>query len=93
MWFLLLDGGIVVLVKLVVSQRSYDTLNEMTGGKLPPRQALRGLLAATAVIHVVEAIAVGGMAKRRGLAPGGWRLQTLFVGFPSLLALRKAGRC
>ncbi len=91
-WFLLLDGGIVVLLKLVVSQTAYDRLNELSGQKLPPRSTLRAMLAGTAVIHLAEALAAGRLAKRRGLAPGGWRIQTFVVGFPSLLALRKAGR-
>jgi hypothetical protein len=91
-WFLLLDGGIVVMIKLLVSQQAYDTLNELTGDKLPPRSTLRALLAGTAAIHLAEAIAAGRIATRRGLAPGPWRVQTFVVGFPSLLALRKAGR-
>ncbi len=61
----------------------------MSGDKLPPQEALQALLAATAVIHVGEALVAGRMARRRGLAPRGWRLQTLIVGFPSLRALRK----
>jgi hypothetical protein len=91
-WFLLLDGGIVVMIKLVVSQQAYDRLNEMTGDRLPPRSTVRALLAGTVVIHLAEALAAGRIAKRRGLTPGAWRLQTFVVGFPSLLALRKAGR-
>jgi hypothetical protein len=43
----------------------------------------------TAVTHVGEALAAGPMARRRGLSPRGWRLQTLIVGFPSLRALRR----
>jgi len=92
LWFLLLDGGIIVMIKLVVSQEAYDRLDELSGGTLPPRSRLRAMLAGTAAIHLAEALAAGRIAKRRGLAPGAWRLQTLFVGFPSLLALRKAGR-
>jgi Transmembrane protein 254 len=91
-WFLLLDGGIVVMVKLVLSQSAYDRLNELSGEKLPPRSTVRAMLAGTAVIHLAEALAAGRLAKRRGLAPGGWRVQTFVVGFPSLLALRKASR-
>ena len=90
-WFLLLDGGIVVMIKLVVSEEAYDRVNKMSGGNLPPRATVRALLAGTAVIHLAEALAAGRMAKRRGLRPGPWRIQTLLVGFPSLLALRKAG--
>ena len=50
------------------------------------------MLAGTAAIHFAEALAAGRIAKRRGLAARGWRLQTFVVGFPSLLALRKAAR-
>ena len=92
LWFLLLDGGIIVLIKLVLSQQAYDRLNELSGEKLPPRSTVRALLAGTALIHLAEAVVAGRIARRRGLAPGLWRLQTFVVGFPSLVALRKAGR-
>jgi len=89
LWFVLLDGGIVILARLVFSDGAYRRAAELSNGALPPRRALRALLAATAVIHAAEAIAAGRMARRRGLAPTGWRLQTFVVGFPSLLALHK----
>ena len=92
LWFLLLDGGIVALTKLAVSKTAYDKVGEMTGDALPPRETLQALLIATAVVHTAEALAAGRMAKRRGLAPGGWRLQTLIVGFPSLRSLRRSTR-
>ena len=92
LWFFLLDGGIVVLAKLALSRRAYDRAGEMTGDVLPPREVLQALLVGTAVIHAAEAVAAGRRAKRHGLAPGGWRLQTFVVGFPSLLALRRATR-
>jgi hypothetical protein len=92
-WFLLLDGGIVVLARLVFSQSAYDKAGEVSGGALPPREFLRALLVGTAVVHAGEAVAAGVMARRRGLAkPRRWQLQTFIVGFPSLLALRKSGR-
>ena len=91
-WFLLLDGGIVALTKLAVSKTAYDKVDDMTGDALPPRETLQGMLIATAVIHATEAVIAGRMAKRRGLSPRGWRLQTLIVGFPSLFALRRAAR-
>jgi hypothetical protein len=89
LWFVVLDGGIVILARLVFSEGAYRRAAELSKGTLPPRGALRALLGATAAIHVTEAIAAGRMARRRGLAPAGWRLQTFVVGFPSLLALRK----
>jgi hypothetical protein len=88
-WFLLLDGGIVVLTRLAFSRSAYDRALAASGDRLPPREVLYSLLAATAVIHAGEALAAGRMARRRGLSPRGWRLQTFVVGFPSLRALRR----
>jgi Transmembrane protein 254 len=90
LWFLLLDGGIVVLSKLALSKPAYDKASEMTRDALPPREVLQAMLVGTAIIHAAEALAAGRMARRRGLAPRGWRLQTLIVGFPSLRALRRS---
>jgi hypothetical protein len=90
LWFVLLDGGIVLLARLALSGRAHRRGTEISRGSLPPREVLQALLAATAVIHAAEALAAGRMARRRGLSPGGWRLQTFVVGFPSLLALRRA---
>jgi hypothetical protein len=91
-WFLLLDGGIVVLTRLVFSPKAYDRAADMSGGALPPRNVLRALLAATGVIHAAEALVAGRIAAKRGLPSRGWRRQTFVVGFPSLLALRKEAR-
>lgn len=91
-WFLLLDGGIVALTKLAVSKTSYDKVNDMAGDALPPRETLQLMLIGTGAIHLTEAMVAGRMAKRRGLSPRGWRLQTFVVGFPSLLSLRRNGR-
>ncbi len=88
-WFLLLDGGIVLLARLALSRPAYERAGEMSGDKLPPQEVLQGMLAATAVIHVAEAFAAGRMARRRGLSPRGWRLQTLIVGFPTFRAMRR----
>jgi Domain of unknown function (DUF4499) len=90
LWFLLLDGGIVVLAKLVFSAKAYERAADMSGGVLPSRSALRALLIATTAIHTAEALAAGRIATRRGMPPGAWRRQTFIVGFPSLLALRRA---
>jgi hypothetical protein len=91
LWFLLLDGGIVILTKLALSKTAYEKAAAMTGDALPPREVLQVMLVGTAVIHATEAVAAGRMARRRGLPARGWRLQTLIVGFPSLRALRRAG--
>jgi Transmembrane protein 254 len=92
LWFLLLDGGIVVLSTLALSKPAYDKAGVRTGDALPPREVLQAMLVGTAVIHAAEALAAGRMARRRGLAARGWRLQTLIVGFPSLRALRRSAR-
>jgi hypothetical protein len=92
LWFLLLDGGIIALTKLAVDKTAYDKVDDMTGDVLPPRATLQAMLIGTAVIHVTEALVAGRMAKRRGLSPRGWRLQTFVVGFPSLFALRRTAR-
>src|ERR1700722_16202776 len=91
-WFLLLDGGIVVLAKLAVSKTAYDKVDEMTADALPPRETLQAMLIGTAVLHTAEALVAGRMAKRRGISPRGWRLQTFIVGFPSLRSLRRSTR-
>jgi hypothetical protein len=85
-WFFLLDGGIAILSLLALSRRSYEAVAEPV--RLPPQSALKGLLAATAVIHVAEARHAGRVARRHGLPALPWMAQTLAVGFPSLLALR-----
>jgi hypothetical protein len=90
LWFLLLDGGIVVLTKLALSTTAYDKAGEMSGDVLPPREVLQVMLVGTVVIHASEALVAGRMARRRGLPARGWRLQTLIVGFPSLAALRRS---
>jgi Domain of unknown function (DUF4499) len=89
-WFLLLDGGIVVLARLAFSRSAYEKAGQMSGDVLPPREVLQSMLVGTAVIHAIEALVAGHLARRRGLPVRSWRLQTFVVGFPSLLALRKS---
>jgi hypothetical protein len=91
-WFLLLDGGLVALAKLALSKSSYDKVGDMTGDVLPPRETLQAMLVGATAIHLAEALVAGRMAKRRGISLRGWRLQTLIVGFPSLLSLRRSTR-
>jgi hypothetical protein len=91
-WFLLLDGGIVVLAKLALSRTAYRKAGQIAGGALPPREVLQSMLVGTAIIHAGESLVAGRLARRRGLPARGWRLQTFIVGFPSLLALRKSRR-
>jgi hypothetical protein len=86
-WFVVLDGGIVALTVLALSGRAHRRLSERL--PLPGRRALISMLAATAVIHVGEAAYAGSTARRRGMPGRPWALQTLAVGFPSLLELRR----
>jgi hypothetical protein len=90
LWFLLLDGGIVILTRLALSKSAHDKASEVSNDGLPPREVLQVVLAGTVLIHAGEALAAGRMARRRGLSARGWRLQTLIVGFPSLLVLRRS---
>lgn len=85
-WFLLLDGGLLVLACLVVAPPLARRLRSR--GPLPSDQALRWLLLAAILVHVSEALAAWALASRRGLAARPWVLQTALVGFPSLRLLR-----
>jgi hypothetical protein len=88
-WFGLLDGGLVALAVLASSETAHTRVSEASPVDLPSRPACQKLLAAAVATHVFEALAVGRMARRRGVSPRGWRSQTLVVGFPSLRALRR----
>jgi hypothetical protein len=79
----------VALVVLSLGEGAYDAVTARSPAPFPSRRVLRAMLAGTVVIHVVEAVAAGRHARRRGLPARGWALQTLAVGFPSLFALRR----
>lgn len=87
-WFALLDGGALVLTGLVASPALDARVREVV--PLPPRPVLRSLLVGTAIVHVGEALAAHRTARRHGLPASAWARQTFVVGFPSLLALRRA---
>jgi len=89
-WFLLLDGGVVALSALSLSEQAHDAASEVV--PLPPRPALQRLLVATLGLHVVEALVARRIARRHGLPASRWARQTFVVGFPSLLALRRTAR-
>jgi Domain of unknown function (DUF4499) len=76
-WWLSNAGGIVVT----------GVLAAVTG-----RPALRRLFHTAVAIHVGEALYTYGAARRAGFTTSAtrWALQTLGVGFPSLIALRDA---
>jgi hypothetical protein len=90
-WFALLDGGIIALIVLAATPEAHQAVSNSVPAPvtLPSQRACRQLLIGTAVIHAAESMMAGRMARRRGLTPNGWRLQTLVVGFPSLRALRR----
>ena len=87
-WFALLDGGVVALTTLVASPALDARARRLV--RLPSRPALRALLLGTLLVHVGEAAAAHRTARRHGLPALGWAGQTFVVGFPSLLALRRA---
>ena len=76
-WWLTNTGGIVVT----------GVLASVTG-----RPALKRLFRTAVAIHVGEALYSYGSARRAGFTSSAprWALQTLGVGFPSLIALRAA---
>jgi hypothetical protein len=88
-WFVLLDGGVAVLLAVTLSEQVYESVPVLGPLRLPERRALHWLVAGTAAVHVVEAAVAAGLASRRGLPVRSWTLQTFVVGFPSLLALRR----
>jgi hypothetical protein len=88
-WFALLDGGIAALVILAAHEGAHTLASRASPAPLPSQEVCRYMLVGTAAIHLAEAVFAGPMARRRGLSPRGWRRQTLTVGFPSLLALRR----
>jgi Domain of unknown function (DUF4499) len=88
-WFVLLDGGILALVILASHEGAHTVASDASPVPLPSQEVCRYMLVGTAAIHLAEAVFAGPMARRRGLSPRGWRRQTLTVGFPSLLALRR----
>jgi hypothetical protein len=89
LWFVVLDGGIWLLVQFIANPALYAKARERSADRLPPHRVIKALLAGTAVIHVAEAATAGRMAARRGLPKRGWVFQTFLVGFPSLLKLRQ----
>lgn len=76
MWWVTNLGGLVV--NGIVAARS-------------PSRLKRGIFAAAVVTHVSEAVYAYVVAQREGLDEDAWKwgLQTLGVGFPSLIALHQ----
>ena len=61
-WFVLLDGGLVVLALLASSGRVHASVGRRV--PLPPRWALGRLLALALAVHVAEAAAAARLARR-----------------------------
>lgn len=89
-WFAVLDGGVAALTVLSASEDAYAAAAEVA--PLPSRTNLQRLLGITVVLHVGEALYAARLARRHGLPAGRWARQTLVVGFPSTLALRRLVR-
>lgn len=91
-WFALLDGGMLLLVVLVSSEKAYDRLKKVV--PLPSRRTVGLILTAATAIHLVEGIFAFRSAKRRGFgdAAAKWALQSFIVGFPSALKMRQLSR-
>lgn len=89
-WFVLLDGGIAVLAALALRGDVHQFVRRRA--RIPPRRALCGLLGATALVHLGEALYAYRTAARLGSpSPGRWAAQTFAVGFPSLSMLSRIG--
>ena len=92
LWRLSVLAGVSTLEVLSFSDAAWEAWEERVGDAIP-RDALRGILAATYATHLVEAAAAYGMAKGAGLEnPGRWARTTLLYGFPVFSRLRRAKR-
>jgi hypothetical protein len=88
-WFALLDGGIAALILLAWHDGVREAVTQLSPVPLPTQSLARRLLVGTAAIHLVEGVVASRLARRVGLPSRGWGAQTVVVGFPSLLALRR----
>eukprot|EP00698_Gefionella_okellyi_P005976 TRINITY_DN15417_c0_g1_i1.p1 TRINITY_DN15417_c0_g1~~TRINITY_DN15417_c0_g1_i1.p1 ORF type:complete len:125 (+),score=22.22 TRINITY_DN15417_c0_g1_i1:69-443(+) len=91
-WFLLLDGGLGLLAAISLNDTAYtwfvrSVLDVVGAAFLFPRWLVRGIALAATVVHIAEAIFVFATARQVGMKRTGWlwTLQTLIVGFPSLM--------
>ena len=60
-WFLLLDGGLVALSAVAVSEDAHTAASDVV--PLPPRSALQRLLAFAVGLHVFEALVARRLAR------------------------------
>lgn len=84
-WFLLLDGGLIALGALCILPGLARAARRRL--PIPSDRALRAILAAALLTHVLEGIGAAAIASRRGRDPLRWAAQSAVVGFPSLRLL------
>jgi hypothetical protein len=83
-------AGVGTMAVLATSDRAWTAWDGATDGRLP-RRAVRTLLVATGVVHVLEAVATHRRATALGLEDRGrWVRSTLVYGFPALVQLGRA---
>jgi hypothetical protein len=83
-------GGLAATVAVSVSDEAWDWWREHVTDAVP-RDAYRGLLGATVVVHVLEAAATRRVARRAGLDHRGARVRSTFLyGYPAHLVTKRA---
>jgi hypothetical protein len=90
-WWMAILGGIGLTAALACSPAAY-ALWVRHVAPVPSRPVAQVILAGTVLAHLGEALYASRVVRRAGLSGGGgWILQTLVIGFPSLrLLLRRA---
>jgi uncharacterized membrane-anchored protein len=84
-WFLLLDGGLVLLAALALLPGVADRVRSHL--PVPSTKVLRTILLLAIVVHLGEGAIAWVLASKRGLDARRWATQTAIVGFPSLRLL------
>ena len=84
-WFLLLDGGLVLLAALALLPGVADRVRAHL--PVPSTKVLRTILLLAIVVHLGEGVTAWVLASKRGLDARRWATQTAIVGFPSLRLL------
>ncbi|MCU0271175.1 MAG: transmembrane protein 254 [Acidimicrobiales bacterium] len=93
LWLATVQPALALLGACALSGRADAALRD-AGLPLPGRRVLQAAFWGTVVVHAGEAVAAHRWAGRAGLSrsAGRWAAQTFFMGFPSLLALRRTAR-
>jgi len=92
-WWVLVLGGLTLLGFQAFSTRFYDSYIAHVN-PLPGQSVMLAIFIACIPIHIFEAIYVYRLAQELGLhrSAAGWSLQTLLIGFPSTLLIRKRAK-